>query len=424
MNIEDLPTNKHLREQMKSFEVLLKANKALQLIGLGSEKIAELNEQYASIRSQLDEQLEYGRKYNAYFVEDGWMIHDSLDFGVLRKAVDTYETEGKDAAIELLLDYYGPDSIEERVFFFATAEELQVRRKFIDFALDDCKEGRYYSAIPLLLMTIDGAVNDAVGTGFHARGLDLDLWDSLTVADGAIHSIKGIFQKSRKKTRTDTIHLPYRHGILHGMDLGYDNQVVAAKCWCSLFIVRDWILARKSEQERREHFEEETRVPSLKEIGETLTRNENLKQALNEWEPRPLPPEYVSSLTDSSAVDCRQPECAALAFLELWATSNYGDMAKLFWSRLVENPKQYAGTVRENYGWIAVEGFSLLRIVDEAPAITEVHASITSPDQKQREVTLRLIYEAEGQEALPRNIPGGTWKIVTASIKNDPRTAG
>lgn len=37
--------------------------------------------------------------------------------------------------------------------------------------------------------------------------------------------------RSRNKTTTEDLTLPLRHGILHGRDLGYSNQMVAAKCW-------------------------------------------------------------------------------------------------------------------------------------------------------------------------------------------------
>ena len=150
-----------------------------------------------------------------------------------------------------MLDHYGPDQVAQRIFFLDHVEQLHVRRKLIDYALEDDRAGRYYSAVPLLLMVIDGAMNDATGKGFHASDITLDVWDSLMVADGAIYKIKEIFQKGRKKTRTERIDVPYRNGILHGMDLGYDNSTVTAKCWCFLFIVRDWLVSKKSEAERK-----------------------------------------------------------------------------------------------------------------------------------------------------------------------------
>ena len=58
--------------------------------------------------------------------------------------------------------------------------------------------------------------------------------------------MKRIFNTGRYSTVTDNITIPYKNGILHGMDLGYDNKTVAAKSWAALFAAREW--AMKAEQ--------------------------------------------------------------------------------------------------------------------------------------------------------------------------------
>ncbi|MCK5119570.1 MAG: hypothetical protein KAQ78_08305 [Candidatus Latescibacteria bacterium] len=187
MRIEELPSLKHLKEQMTGFGVILRINKVLRHIGLGSKKIAEFQDKCDEMSQQFTEYTEYPRKFNEHFSKDGWLAHDSMNFDVLKRAVDEYESKGKDEATKILLDYYGPDQVEQRLLSFSVVEELRIRRKFIDYALVEHKAGRYYSAIPLLLMVIDGATNDATGKGFHASGVSLDVWDSLTTADGAIY---------------------------------------------------------------------------------------------------------------------------------------------------------------------------------------------------------------------------------------------
>ncbi len=46
----------------------------------------------------------------------------------------------------------------------------------------------------------------------------------------------------RRHTTAGRIDVPYRHGILHGLDLGYGNRLVAAKAWAALFSLRDWAI--------------------------------------------------------------------------------------------------------------------------------------------------------------------------------------
>jgi len=310
MSIEETPSIKHVREQMRAFKLILGANRALGFLGLGSKKIAELQTQYEDICKKMEEYTEYPAKFNRYLSNEGWLAHDTFEFSALKQIVDEYEENGKDRATKLLLDYYGPDNLADKMFFFISVDELRVRERFIRFALEDYKEKRYYAVVPLLLMIMDGAVNDAVGKGLHAEGIELDAWDSLTTADGAINDIKAIFQRSRKKTRTEEIAFPFRNGILHGMDLGYDNQVVAAKSWCFLFVVRDWIAAKTSEPTRRKAFEDETRTPTLREIADTMAKTQKLKQAVAAWSAREISAEYVQELNQDHVADRDTPEHA------------------------------------------------------------------------------------------------------------------
>ena len=265
---------------MVGLGAIIRINRILRCIGLGSKKISALQTQYDEMRRQLTELTEYPRKFNKIFSGDGWLAHESMNFEVMKKTVDDYESGKSEEAEQTLLNYYGAEQVEKRMFFFLGLEELRVRRKFIDYALAEYKESRYYSTVPLLLMIIDGAVNDATGKGFHTSGIDMDVWDCLTTSDGAIYTIRDIFKKGRKTTCTDNISLPYRNGILHGMDLGYDNPTVAAKCWCFLFVVRDWLVSKKSEAQRKIAFEKETRSLSVREVIETVARTNRLEEAI------------------------------------------------------------------------------------------------------------------------------------------------
>ena len=74
-----------------------------------------------------------------------------------------------------------------------------------------------------------------------------------------------ILGNGRKKTTTEALSLPYRNGILHGRDLGYDNKMVAAKSWAALFAVREW--AYKVEQ-KEVNAPPEQPAPTWRDISE------------------------------------------------------------------------------------------------------------------------------------------------------------
>jgi len=103
MNTDELPSFKHLRNQMVGFGAIIRINRVLRCIGLGSKKIGELQGKYDEMRRQLTELTEYPRKFNEIFSNDGWLAHESMNFEVMKQAVDDYEAKGADAATQILL---------------------------------------------------------------------------------------------------------------------------------------------------------------------------------------------------------------------------------------------------------------------------------------------------------------------------------
>jgi hypothetical protein len=421
MSIKELPTVRRLRRQMTELGTILEFKDILRCIGLDSTKIAELQDKYNEMCHKIAELTEYHHKFNKYFLKDGWLAHDSMNFDILKQGVDEYESRGRDNATAVLLDYYGPDQVEQRLLDFLGADELRIRRKFIDYALVEHKAGRYYSAIPLLLMVIDGAFNDATGKGFHASDANLDVWDSLTTADGAIYEIKGIFRKGRKKTCIDSINLPYRNGILHGMDLGYDNPIVAAKCWCFLFVVRDWLASKKSEADRKGDFAEETRTPTLSEIVDKLEQANRLKLAIKSWKPRTISAEYLHAINSLLVAEDGLPESITLAFMAFWKRQNFGGMANLFSLKMIDNPKVYAGELRAKFGSILVGRYKITKIVDEAPAIAVINVKVADSNGNETEGfwKFRLIHEGKNSNLVPANLEEGCWQILWLHNEKD-----
>ena len=56
---------------------------------------------------------------------------------------------------------------------------------------------------------------------------------------GLTHSMK-TFRTTIKKRVDDEVFEVYRHGIVHGAVVNFDNVVVATKAWNMLFAVADW----------------------------------------------------------------------------------------------------------------------------------------------------------------------------------------
>jgi hypothetical protein len=54
--------------------------------------------------------------------------------------------------------------------------------------------------------------------------------------------------KVRSRTTMSVLSLPYRNGILHGRDLGYDNELTSVKALCALAALGDWARAREADK--------------------------------------------------------------------------------------------------------------------------------------------------------------------------------
>ena len=399
----------NLKEQINNFKALLNYG---GLLNMDKEKISELKKKIQEVEINITELTEVHKKFNSIFSEYGWITYDSISTDLMKQAINTFEVSGIDKAEEVLLKYYQPEKLKYELIRLKAVPEIISRYKFIDYAFNDYKNEKYYSVIPLLLMVIDGSIYDVIGKGFHAEKAELDVWDSITNANEGMDKIRDIFKKGRRKTTQEIIDLPYRNGILHGIDLGYDSYKVAAKCWHFLFIIRDWIKSKKSEDTRKAKFEEENRIPNTIELAEKLTSIEKNKSAIEEWKPRKIFKKYINSVNLNSSSDESLPEHVAVNFLNFWIRKNYGNMAKLYSTHFNPNLNKKILEVREQFEGYAISVFEILNITDNGPGMSEVEVLVKENSGENLKYIIRLLYEGDNDYAKPRNLGGGNWKIV------------
>lgn len=398
----------NLKKQIKDFKVFIEFG---SLFGISEEMLSESKKGLDEVEIQINKLIEIYKRFNSIFSDRGWITYDSISTDLLKRAIDTFETSGIDKAEEVLLEYYKPEKLKQLFNRLNAVPELMNRYKFIEYAFNDYVNGRYYSTVPLLLMVIDGSVNDAVGTGFHSDKTNLDVWDSITCVNEGIDKISAIFNKGRRKTTKEIIDLPFRNGILHGIDLGFDNYKVAAKCWHFLFIIRDWILYKKSEDTRKAKFEEENRIPTLEELVEQIKSRAENKSAVEEWKSRQISNEYIESLNLKKSADVIFPESVVIEFLNLWVKKNYGYMARLYSKHFNPDLNKKILEVREQFEHYPINSFKILNIDDEGPGISEINIEVkTGSDILNYD--FRLLYEDNNNIAKPRNLAGGNWKIA------------
>jgi hypothetical protein len=377
------------------------------------KQVGDLEKQFKQIQEKPD-------KFNHYFSERGWIAFESLNFDIMVKCVELAEKGRIDEAEDVLLDYFNDqETISFLIKRLTNIEEFRPRRTLILNALEDHFNGRYHASVPVILMMIDGFVNDIEQIGFFAENVNLNVWDTIAAHDSGLNTIANIFRRSRKKTTDEEISLPYRNGILHGRDLGYANVKVSAKALSTLLALGDWATAIKKGIDKE--YVSPTFEESIQEIVkamETMKETKKQREFMDKWKRREII--VGSDIPEKGEVgDFEEgtPERTVVEFLNYLAKTNYGNMAKLI-TKLTKqdiNIGKLAGELRELFARKKLVDFKLIAIYDNAPAITEIETLLEFEKEDdtrfQHNRKFRLIYQDEKANPIPRGYAKAEWKI-------------
>jgi hypothetical protein len=197
--------------------------------------------------------------------------------------------------------------------------------------------------------------------------------------------------------------MPYRHGILHGVDLGYANALVAAKAWAALFAAGSY--AKTLEASQAPKPEQASLLEALAGYAKTVARSEEFSRLTDKWKARTR--EEIER-TLASPPD-GTPEAAVIAFLTHWQKKNFGALARACVDSRNGNPNVLAGRIRKNLP-ISPARYRLLGVHGEAPAAAFVAVHLEWDDFIE-DVNLRLLYY-DDEEVLPSNSGRGNWFLA------------
>ena len=381
----------------------------LRLAGVDVSKLEGPLSDLTPLQSKFAALVEMMDRFNELFAARGWIAYDWLDTEVAKAAIAEAEAGNIDQAEEILARHYTADQVAIQLRTLLGLASFRPRMRLAELALIDYREGRYHASVPVVLALLDGMVNELGNQGFFSQNVDLSTWDSIAACNSGISSLKKLLFKMRQKTTEEPITLPYRNGIHHGMDLGYDNQMVAAKSWAALLATADW--ARRIEQGKKEAPPPEPE-PTWREAMELLKQNNETKQRLEAWKPRQ--PEDISDPANSAP---HTPEAALIEFLNAWKNKKYGVMAK----RTHPFPgdrtlNALAGEVRGYYKDVCLDEFVIEAIEDKAPAITEIRVRGRGVQYGQPFDacgTFRVANFDQKQNPVIIGAPGSSWYIMS-----------
>lgn len=357
--------------------------------------------------------------FNQYFSSLGWIAHESMNYELMIECIEYAKNNSIDKAEEKLAEYYTSENLKWLAKHLKTTPEFRKRYNLILHAYNDTIAKRYYSSIPLILMIIDGGVNDInKNKGFFTETTDLTAWDSIAAHSSGLSKLRDILNIGRNKTNTEEIFLPYRNGILHGRDIFYENKFVAAKCWLTLIAINDWAIALKKSKEKSSN--EQSKVSFKQSIISFNLKQEKRKtthELIEKWKKRNIILD-VDFPSKGSISDYKEytPEKDAINFLLLWEKKNYGEMAKqISYHKKDVNLRLEAGRIRNIFEKKNLIEYRISSIEDCSPAISEVYFIVIFEYRNkiyEKKIKMRMIYQNENGDYMILGQVGGNWKII------------
>lgn len=425
--IENNQSYQKLNNDLKGAESLHTVVKIFSFFGLKNKKLNETFDQLTDMREKLDLISKSPDKFNSHFSKRGWIAHESMNFDFMLTSIELAEKNQIEIAEIELIDYYTSEKMKWLVSGLRGIDEFNIRYNFFLLAYEDTIQSRFHSAVPLLLMMIDGVVNDIdKGKGFFAENTNLTAWDSISAHSSGLTVLKEILNEARQKTNIDVIIFPYRNGILHGRDLGFANQTVTAKCWSTLFAIKDWAVAVKQGKKNPPKPEPKITLPqSLSQLKKSIVnyndgqkRNKLVHKKVEEWKPRTLViGKDILSKSSSEEYEEFTPEQEAIRFAEYWTKNNFGKIANQIhhFSKVNKDRNSEAGKIRKILATKKLLDYKLENINDCSPAISEITINCKiefNAKEYEKKFKLRFIYGNEMGEILIIGDKNGQWKFL------------
>ena len=416
-----------LRDQINAADSIRKISRILSFFGIKNKELETAFEQIPGLKNKIEQLSSLPDEFNNYFSELGWIAHESMNSELMERAIELAKAGDIDSAEDELVSYYCSDKIDWLLLQFKGFPEFKIRFDLLKSALDDTKAERYYSCIPVLLMIVDGTVNDIdKNKGFFTESTDLSAWDSIAGHSSGLSKIRDILNQSRTKTTTELIRLPYRNGILHGRDLGYGNKIVAAKCWAILIAIKDWVKAVKDGKKTAPPIQEKKTLKeefkslqaTLNEYSESKKENERISGLVGKWRARDISVGIdIPHSGNESVYKDLTPEKEAIRFLQFWKKKNYGGIAQQihqFSDKEISIGKE-AGRLREILLNKKLCEYSIQKVDDKSPAISEVTVLVRyelNQSVISKKITLKFICHGKDGRVGIFGDANSKWKFI------------
>lgn len=341
--------------------------------------------------------------FYAMLGERNWIFHEQLSVSKIEAILD--EVSDPERAEARLIDLYRDTEVTKFwLLRLRHHEGLRARMRQIERAREHYDAGQFDSCTLQLVAVMDGFVNDlepGVRKGLAAREPDeMVAWDSVVGHHQGLTHVLKTFGQSKKKRVDKEVFEVYRHGIVHGTVVNFDNIVVATKAWNMLFAVADW--AEATNKAARPVEPKQTWGDAWSALKQLADRRQAKKQ-------------FMPSTTSVTDPDFAQDElvCRANEFLGAWERGRWGQVAE-FRPRSPWKPTRTAGDVarltKEAFGLYAISDWRITKVSRDVLGGAEIYGSATVNGVAQ-EMRFRMVAETpDGDVVLPGD-EDATWRL-------------
>ncbi len=393
-----------IKEQIQGLSSVIglkQKTKALRIANL-FVRSKEVERQVKAIEDELTRITGIVERFYKTLGKRHWVFSDALSLDRVDKIVKKGSPEESEAA---LIGYLKePGTLSGPINRLNRFPDMRPRLDLLRKAEADYQQGRYYSAVLVVVSVMDGFVNDFNKTerrGLHARApREMASNDCAATVFAGLPSVQEVFTKSAYKRNDEPLFEVERHALMHGMATNYNNEVIASKAWCMLFAIADWA---KSNEEP--HSEKKT-VDAIETIGQQLEqkmRNKRNRELLNQWEAHEVDLSNPSQF-DAAVINAIVDYCSA------WKNGNYGRLSCFFPNYTNKSEGSMAGEARMLYSPHPITNFKILEISRPAAAIAEISIRLESAESCWR-ARIRLARQDDSGHPAAEWEPGN-WKVM------------
>lgn len=248
MSIKDQERFRELESELRQLQLLAESAQFLSaLMGVDMTFATdELRANLEGLEEDLDSLTNKPDRFNALFGPLGWIATERISLPILKEALALGASGDVPAGEQILEDYFNSDAgIDFWLPQLLAHPLVQPRRSLLLAAWEDHLAGRYHATVPVVLAQIDGITWDVAQKTFYARGKrsarHLQATESVVGDPSALARLAQVLSEKRSVTTVNPVDLPYRHGVLHGRDIGYANLRASTKAWATLLALEPWI---------------------------------------------------------------------------------------------------------------------------------------------------------------------------------------